>query len=138
GKTDRTALRNIKKMWETAGSEVVEMDSERHDLILAAISHLPHMIAYSMVNTIADIEEKNEDILKYTAGGFKDFTRIASSSPEMWRDVCMTNKSAIVDMLELFEKRVSSLKALIEAGDAKGLEEDFTRAKGIRDSLKRQ
>jgi prephenate dehydrogenase len=135
--TDKEALEVVKRVWEEAGSQVICMDAERHDVVLAAISHLPHMIAYSLVNTISDIERYNEDILSYSAGGFKDFTRIASSSPEMWRDICALNRDSIVEMIEVFEKRLNELKGLIEKADTKGLERTFERAKKIRDSLKK-
>jgi prephenate dehydrogenase len=135
--TDKEALEVVKRIWEEAGSQVICMDAERHDVVLAAISHLPHMIAYSLVNTISDIERYNEDILSYSAGGFKDFTRIASSSPEMWRDICALNRDSIVEMIEVFEKRLNELKWLIEEADTKGLERTFERAKKIRDSLKK-
>jgi prephenate dehydrogenase len=134
--TDKEALEIVKRVWEEAGSHVVCMDAERHDIVLAAISHLPHMIAYSLVNTIGDIESSNEDILSYSAGGFKDFTRIASSSPEMWKDICALNRDAIVEIIGLFEKRLKELRRLIEEGDAEGLKKDFERAKRVRDSLK--
>jgi prephenate dehydrogenase len=137
GRTDKEALEIIKRIWEEAGSKVICMDAERHDIVLAAISHLPHMIAYSLVNTIADIESYNEDILSYSAGGFKDFTRIASSSPEMWTDICALNREAIVEMIELFEKRLKELRRFIDSGDATGLKRAFERAKNIRDSLKK-
>ncbi|MBI5491309.1 MAG: prephenate dehydrogenase/arogenate dehydrogenase family protein [Deltaproteobacteria bacterium] len=134
-KTDPGALEKVKALWQEAGSNVVLMDAATHDGILAAISHLPHMIAYSLVNTVADIEKAGVDALSYSAGGFKDFTRIASSSPEMWSDICALNKDAIVKMIDNFQKRLEGLKDLIEAGDIEGLKKDFERAKVTRDSL---
>lgn len=134
-KTDPEALEKIKSMWQEAGSKVVLMDAKTHDSILAAISHLPHMIAYTLVNTVADIEKAGVDALSYSAGGFKDFTRIASSSPEMWSDICALNKDPIVQMIDNFQKRLEVLKNLIEAGDVEGLKKDFERAKVTRDSL---
>jgi prephenate dehydrogenase len=133
--TDKEALEVVKRVWEEAGSRVICMDAERHDIVLAAISHLPHMIAYSLVNTVSDIESHNEEILSYSAGGFMDFTRIASSSPEMWTDICTMNSDAIVEMIELFEKRLRALRRLIEEGDSEGLKREFERAKNLRDSL---
>ena len=135
--TDREALEAVKHIWEEAGARVICMDAERHDIVLAAISHLPHAIAYALVNTVSDIESCNEDILTYSAGGFMDFTRIASSSPGMWSDICAMNSDAIVEMIELFEKRLKGLKKLIEKGDAEGLKNEFERAKNLRDSLKK-
>lgn len=138
-KTDRKALETVKALWEQAGSKVTVMDADVHDRILAAVSHLPHMIAYTLVNTVADIEKGGVDALSYSAGGFKDFTRIASSSPEMWSDICAMNRDSIVDMIENFQKRLEGLKRLVKDGDVRRLKEDFERAKNVRDSLvKRQ
>ncbi len=137
--TDKSALEAVRAVWEAAGSEVVLMDAEAHDRVLAAVSHLPHMIAYSLVNTVADMEDAWEDagggVLGYSAGGFRDFTRIASSSPEMWADICSMNKGSILEMIERFQRRLESLKHHIKIGDAKGLRADFDRAKKVRDSL---
>lgn len=134
-KTDPEALNIVKAVWEAAGSQVVVMDAATHDSILAAVSHLPHMIAYSLVNAIGDIEAKGTDALSYSAGGFKDFTRIASSSPEMWSDICALNKDSIVNVIEDFQARLEKLKNQIKASDLKCIKEDFERAKNIRDSL---
>ncbi|MBI1911511.1 MAG: prephenate dehydrogenase/arogenate dehydrogenase family protein [Deltaproteobacteria bacterium] len=134
-KTGPEALNIVKAVWEAAGSQVVVMDAATHDSILAAVSHLPHMIAYSLVNAIGDIEAKGTDALSYSAGGFKDFTRIASSSPEMWSDICALNKNSIVSVIEDFQARLEKLKNQIKASDLKCIKEDFERAKNIRDSL---
>ncbi len=134
-RTDKRAVETVKKVWESAGSTVIMMDAAAHDRILAAVSHLPHMIAYTLVNTVADIEAAGTDALSYSAGGFKDFTRIASSSPEMWSDICVMNKTSIVKMIDGFQSRLESLKKLISDGDSKGLKDDFERAKKVRDSL---
>lgn len=133
--TDEGALRKVSAMWEEAGSRVVLMDPAAHDKVLAAVSHLPHMIAYSLVNTVADVEDQGTEALSYSAGGFKDFTRIASSSPEMWADICAMNSRAIVAMIEGFQKRLEGLKNLISSGDTEALKAEFKRAKGVRDSL---
>ncbi len=117
------------------GSRVVIMDPAIHDRTLAAISHLPHMIAYTLVNTVADAGGRTADILNYSAGGFKDFTRIASSSPEMWTEICSMNRDCIIEMLENFQIRLEWLKNLISEGNLKEIREDFERAKRIRDSL---
>ncbi|MBI5643947.1 MAG: prephenate dehydrogenase/arogenate dehydrogenase family protein [Deltaproteobacteria bacterium] len=134
-KTDRKALEIVKAVWEEAGSNVVVMDALAHDRILAAVSHLPHMIAYSLVNTVGDMEKAGVDALSYSAGGFKDFTRIASSSPEMWSDICAMNREAILKTIEDFQKRLEGLKRLIDKNEIAGLKKDFERAKNIRDSL---
>lgn len=133
--TDELALKKVSELWERVGSEVVIMDAERHDVILASISHLPHVIAYALVNTVAGTDGKNSDALKYSAGGFKDFTRIASSSPEMWSDICALNKDAILDYVESFKKTLDVFSSLIRDDDFKGLTHEFERAKEARDSL---
>ncbi|MFZ3071760.1 MAG: prephenate dehydrogenase/arogenate dehydrogenase family protein [Thermodesulfobacteriota bacterium] len=148
--TDNSALEKVKAVWELAGSEVVIMDAKAHDIILASVSHLPHVIAYSLVNTVADMEEtvppfskgrsggiKAGDVLKYSAGGFKDFTRIASSSPEMWRDICLMNRDAVLRLLDEFQKRLDEIKGHIKDSNADLVQKDFERAKRVRDSLKR-
>jgi len=135
-RTDMKALGIIETLWETVGSEVVIMDPVCHDKVLAAVSHLPHVIAYSLVNTVAGMKGFQEDFRKYTAGGFKDITRTASSPPEMWRDICVMNKDAILDMIGQFQARLECLRVLIENEDIEGLLSDFGKAKYVRDSLK--
>jgi len=133
--TDKGALEAMRLMWEAAGAEVVLMDAAAHDHVLAAVSHLPHMIAYSLVNTVADIEDAGVDALSFSAGGFRDFTRIASSSPEMWADICAMNRDAIIKMIDAFQWRLEMLRHHIDAIDMAGLKADFTRAKLVRDAL---
>ena len=123
------------RMWELTEAEVAVMGTEEHDKILAAISHLPHMVAYALVNTVDGINDFNENILKYSAGGFKDFTRIASSSPEMWRDICLMNREAILDMISRYMAQLEEIRSLVEKRDSSGLLEDFERSKRARDSL---
>ncbi len=136
--TNKDALEKITSMWTEVGSEVVIMDAEHHDLVLAAISHLPHIVAYTLVNTISNIEKSDEkDILKYSAGGFKDFTRIASSSPDMWKDICAANKDAILKTIESFSESLALLKAGIEAENWESVRKSFTAAKDARDSLQK-
>lgn len=134
-KTDRKAVETVKAVWQEAGSKVIIMDAALHDSVLAAVSHLPHMIAYTLVNTIADMKDKIPEILDYSAGGFRDFTRIASSSPEMWSDICAMNKESIVKTISDFQRRLEELKKKVETGDLAGLREDFERAKKLRDTL---
>lgn len=133
--TAKEALEKVRLIWEAAGSKVVIMDPAIHDRTLAAVSHLPHMIAYTLVNTVADAGGRTADILNYSAGGFRDFTRIASSSPEMWTEICSMNRDYIVEMMENFQIRLEWLKNLISEGRAGEIREDFERAKRIRDSL---
>lgn len=134
-KTDPEALDKVKRAWEATGAKVVVMDAASHDMILAAVSHLPHMIAYTLVNTVGDMEDAGVDALSYSAGGFKDFTRIASSSPEMWSDICAMNREQILNTIDSFRKRLDGLRALIEKQDLSSLKTEFERAKRLRDSL---
>ena len=134
-KTDKEALKKIMEIWEAAGSEVILIDAEKHDSILAAVSHLPHVIAYSLVNTVDDVKDFEESILGYSAGGFRDFTRIASSSPEMWRDICLLNREAIIDMITRFEKSLSRLKGYIKESDGHEIFKEFDKSKKARDSI---
>lgn len=134
-KTDSHALALVRKVWETVGSEVVLMDVEKHDRILAAISHLPHMVAYSLVNAVGNYDRYEENILEYSAGGFRDFTRIASSDPTMWRDIAIANRDALLEMVECFERFLGELKEDIRSGDAERLYEFFLRSKQSRDAI---
>ena len=134
--TDGEALESVKRLWELVGSEAVIMDASEHDRVVAAISHLPHMIAYSLVNTVAGLDGGGDGgIISYSAGGFKDFTRIASSSPEMWAHICSMNGAAILEMIEAFQSNLSTLKDHIESGDLDSLQGDFEVAKRARDSV---
>jgi len=134
-KTDGAALDKVRRMWQVADADVIIMGTEEHDKILAAISHLPHMVAYALVNTVDGIRDFEEGILKYSAGGFKDFTRIASSSPEMWRDICFMNRTALMDMIDRFTAQLGDIRDMVESGDSSGLLESFERSKKARDSL---
>lgn len=134
-RTDGRALEKVRRMWETAGSEVVLMDVAKHDRVVAAISHLPHMVAYSLVNAVDGYDRFEESILKYSAGGFRDFTRIASSDPLMWRDIALMNREAILEMMEYFSRYLAVLHSLVEHGDGDGLERFFRESKQSRDAI---
>ncbi len=136
--TDTAALGAVSAMWQAVGSRVISMDVAAHDSVLSAVSHLPHMIAYTLVNTVAESARTRtgmDDILGFSAGGFRDFTRIASSSPEMWADICSANSEPIVEMIDAFLKRLERLKRLITDNDRAGIELEFKSAKRLRDSL---
>ena len=111
------------------------MEAEKHDRILAAISHLPHMVAYSLVNAVGSYDRYEENILEYSAGGFRDFTRIASSDPTMWRDIALTNREALLEMMERFTAFFVELKEDILLGDGDKLYEFFLRSKRSRDAI---
>ena len=128
------AVSKVRKMWQACGADVVETSIEHHDEVLAATSHLPHMLAYSLVDTLAKMDEKKE-IFDFAAGGFRDFTRIASSDPEMWHDICISNKDALVTMIKKFTDDLELLAKAIEANDSVYLKEIFSRAKKARDEF---
>lgn len=134
-KTDRRSLEKVVRMWELAGSEIVLMAPRKHDKVFAAISHLPHMVAYSLVNAVGDYDGCDENILKYSAGGFKDFTRIASSDPVMWRDIALQNRSAVLEMMDFFAASHAELRSLVANSDAEGLERFFERSRDHRESI---
>ena len=133
--TDPVALNKVVRMWECAGSEVMLMDVAKHDRVLAAISHLPHMVAYALVNAVGDYDRLDESILKYSAGGFKDFTRIASSDPVMWRDIAMMNRESVLELMDFFADYFAQLRRLVEKGDPRELEDFFARSKEKRDAI---
>lgn len=133
--TDSMALEKVVRMWELAGSEVVLMDPRKHDKVLAAISHLPHMVAYSLVNSVGDYDGCDENILKYSAGGFRDFTRIASSDPAMWRDIALQNRAALLEMMDFFAAHHAQLRSLVAESDGEGLERFFKRSRDHRESI---
>ncbi len=135
GNTDELALQKILRMWELAGTDVIQMDAHKHDRIVAAISHLPHMVAYSLVNAVDGYDRFDESILKYSAGGFRDFTRIASSDPAMWRDISLMNGPAIMEMMDFFSDYFGQLRTLVENGDSAGLQKFFAESKRSRDAI---
>lgn len=131
--TDPDALATVEAMWRAAGSRVSTMTAEHHDRVLAITSHLPHLIAFNIVGTVADLEEHLQtEVLRYSAGGFTDFTRIAGSDPVMWRDIFLHNKEAVLEMLGRFSEDLSSLQRAIRWGDGETLEALFTRTRDIR------
>jgi len=128
------AVTKVRDMWQACGAEVVETSIEHHDEVLAATSHLPHMLAYSLVDTLAKMDAKNE-IFDYAAGGFRDFTRIASSDPDMWHDICLANSDALVSMINKFSDDLQQLSDAIKNNDSEYLKDTFTRAKKARDEF---
>lgn len=125
-------IRRVRELWQAVGAEVLEMDVAEHDEVLAATSHLPHVIAYSLVDTLAH-DSENENIFRYAAGGFRDFTRIASSDPVMWHDIMLANKRSILDSLTMFSDNLNRLRHAIESENSEHLLGVFTRAKAARD-----
>ncbi len=130
--TSSEAVQRVTAMWELCGSDVTIMSVAHHDEILAATSHLPHMLAFALVDLLARMKE-NDEIFRYAAGGFRDFTRIASSSPVMWRDICIANRGALGAMMKGYIKDMNDLAETISKGDGERLLEIFERAKESRD-----
>ena len=128
------AIARVRAMWEAAGAQVNEMSVEHHDEVLAATSHLPHMLAFALVESLARLAEQRE-IFEYAAGGFADFTRIASSDPVMWRDICVANREALLTMLDRFNTDLDALRTAVDQGDEITLLRIFSEAKAARDAF---
>ncbi len=137
-RTDPAALAKIRRLWEATDARVSEMDPDLHDRALGAVSHLPHMVAFALVNAIAAIQETQTpdlDLQTFSGGGYKDTTRIAASSPEMWRDICLWNRDNLVSQIDTYQACLEKLKGLVKAGDGEGLAREFERAKRVRERL---
>jgi prephenate dehydrogenase len=128
------AVARVRAMWQAAGADVTEMSVEHHDEVLAATSHLPHLLAYALVDLLTRLDDRRE-IFSYAAGGFRDFTRIASSDPVMWRDISLANQKALVKMLKQYRTELDDLIAAVSSSDGNRLQQLFARAKAARDSL---
>ena len=134
--TDNQAVQTISDLWRAMGSDVETMDADHHDLVLAITSHVPHLIAFNIVGTAAHLEAVTQsEVIKYSAGGFRDFTRIAASDPVMWRDVFMNNGEAVLEMLARFSEDLTSLQRAIRWKDGEALEKLFSRTRDIRRSI---
>ncbi|WP_455481935.1 prephenate/arogenate dehydrogenase family protein [Bartonella sp. B35(2025)] len=134
--SDATAVEKLTAFWEVCGARVEKMDPKHHDLVLAVVSHLPHLIAYNIVGTASDLEKvTNSEVIAYSASGFRDFTRLASSDPIMWRDICLHNKDAILEMLGRFNEGLAFLEQAIRHGDGEALFNFFTHTRAIRRSI---
>lgn len=131
-KTDAKALDAVTALWTQAGMNVVIMDPEQHDHIFAAVSHLPHAAAYAMVSTVAEFSAGEENYISFSGAGFRDFTRIAASSPEMWRDICLLNGKNIVEMIEQYQFALNRIKKAIKHNDGRKLESLFRSASDVR------
>ena len=130
---DPAALEALSDFWTALGSKVELMDAAHHDLVLAVTSHIPHLIAYTIVGTASDLEDVTQsEVIKYSAGGFRDFTRIAASDPVMWRDVFLTNKGAVLEMLGRFTEDLTAMQRAIRSADGEALFDLFTRTRAIR------
>jgi cyclohexadieny/prephenate dehydrogenase len=133
---DAVAVERLSSFWAKLGARVETMDAAHHDLVLAVTSHLPHLIAYTIVGTASDLEAVTQsEVIKYSAGGFRDFTRIAASDPTMWRDVFLANKDAVLEMLQRFSEDLSALQRAIRWDDGDALFDLFTRTRAVRRSI---
>ena len=131
-RTDTAALKKVARLWRNVGAKVELMDPDTHDRVLGVISHLPHVLVYALVNALARTRVRGVDLKPYCAGGFKDFTRIASSRPELWRDICLMNRHALGQSLEDYISNLEQLKRWIENGKGTFLEREFARANKVR------
>ena len=133
---DSKAIEKITRFWQALGSNVDIMTAKHHDLVLAVVSHLPHLIAYNIVGTASDLEEVTQsEVIKYSASGFRDFTRIAASDPTTWRDVFLNNRSAVLEMLTRFSEDLSRLQRAVRWGDGDLLFEHFSRTRAVRSGI---
>ena len=137
--TPEPAVERVAEFWRRLGAMVERMDPDHHDRVLAITSHLPHLIAYTIVGTASDLEQVTEsEVIKYSAGGFRDFTRIAASDPTMWRDVFLSNREAVLEMLQRFSEDLSQLQRAIRWGKGDELFDLFTRTRAVRRSIVEQ
>ena len=133
---DPVQTERLAAFWRAMGSQVETMDAAHHDMVLAITSHIPHLVAYNIVGTVADLEAATQsEVIKFSASGFRDFTRIAASDPVMWRDVFLTNRDAVLEMLGRFSEDLSVLQRAVRTGDGPALESMFTRTRAIRRSI---
>ncbi len=135
--TDAAAVTLVSEMWQAAGAEVESMDAEHHDMVLAGTSHLPHVLAFGLVDCLNSLEDVDE-IFRFAAGGFRDFTRIASSDPVMWRDICLSNRKDILAMMNKYQGQLQTISSALENNDGEALIEIFARAKKARDQFNNQ
>lgn len=131
--TPLNAIEKVTRLWEAAGSDIEFMEPRRHDLVLAITSHLPHLIAYTIVGTASDLEDHlKADVIKFSASGFRDFTRIAASDPVMWRDIFINNQDAVLEIVQRFTEDLTGLQRAIRWGDGQALQDMFARTRAIR------
>ena len=134
-RTDTEALARVQSLWEACGMSVVCMGPDTHDTLMAGVSHLPHMVAYALIHTVTGLSSNDHDAVAYSAGGFRDFTRIAASDPTMWRDICLANRKPLLAMIDRFSGSLDELREAIEGADGEALQELFAAARRIREGL---
>jgi prephenate dehydrogenase len=135
GLTDHESLDAIKRLWERVGAVVSCLEPREHDEIFGMVSHIPHLVAYAMVNTVLAMAQKNKKLVSFSGGGFRDFTRIGASSPEMWKDIFLANHEIVLDQIGQFETVLARLKKDIEDGNETALLQEFEKSKKLRESL---
>lgn len=135
-RTPEDALKQIVRLWEGVGSHVVLMDPFRHDQVFALVSHLPHVVAYALIGTILDVADGGEELLSFSAGGLRDFTRIAASHPMMWRDILIRNRGEVLGSIARFRKVLEQIEEMIRTEDTARLIQEFQRAKEVREELR--
>jgi len=131
-RSDPRSLKSVMDLWSSLGSKVMAMGPAQHDRVYAAVSHLPHLIAYAMVNTVSDIDKS---YLSYCGQGFRDMTRIAASSPDIWTDISLLNRQNLIEMIDLFRENLNRMEAQLKTAEADGLRQELLRAKTARESL---
>ncbi|MCH7646750.1 MAG: prephenate dehydrogenase/arogenate dehydrogenase family protein [Nitrospinae bacterium] len=134
-RTDTEALARVQSLWEACGMSVVCMGPDTHDTLMAGVSHLPHMVAYALIHTVTGLSSNDHDAVAYSAGGFRDFTRIAASDPTMWRDICLANREPLLAMIDRFSGSLAELREAIEGADGEAMQELFAAARRIREGL---
>ncbi len=127
------AIERIQQLWQTCGANVSLMPADEHDRVLAATSHLPHLLAFTLMNHINHSTDHPENLLRFAGSGFRDFTRIASSSPEMWRDICLANREALLEQIEAYQRELDSLREMLKTHDGEGLGQVFSQARVMRE-----
>ena len=132
-KTNKHALEKVGALWKAVGMETLTLDADEHDFVFGAVSHLPHIVAYALMNTLGTLRTKQDhEVTAYSGGGLKDITRIASSDPVMWRDICLSNQAHSLDLIDRFQKTLNDLRSVIEKNDGKALEKAFVAANKYR------
>jgi prephenate dehydrogenase len=134
-KTDAASLESVKSLWAAAGAQVLLIDADTHDRVFAAVSHVPHVAAYAMVNTVTALNTGTENYIDFSGAGFKDFTRIAASSPGIWKDICLMNRANIVEIIERYEASLREIKKAVSSGDGAAMEKLFRNASDARKRL---
>ena len=132
-KTDKTAMEKISALWQAVGMKVISLSTDEHDFVFGAVSHLPHIVAYALMNTLGALKTPdNRDVTAFSGAGLKDITRIASSDPVMWRDICLSNRNHSLDLIDKFQNKLEEIRSTIEKGDGQELKKEFMDANKYR------